>query len=274
MMTRKTSNPWRRLRLLYLLPVAAIIVAASSATASDLKQEAQTVLTLQEIKAIPEDITENPDVKPEFPGGEAAFMKYISNNVKYPDTALKSGKKGVVGVSFVVNKNGDVTNVEITQSVSPELDAEAVRVIKASPKWKPGMVNGVPVDVKMKVPFRFYLQQGKVMTKAHKSVTVSGPTTPKVVSVSGPPATRVVSVSTEARKQSLEGIPQTTIGKPDSETGNPKYAIVVNGKVISDEEAAKINKEDIAHITVIKGDQSAKYGEKAKEGAVIIDFKK
>ncbi len=125
------------------------------------------------------------------------------------------------------------------------------------------MVNGVPVDVKMKVPFRFYLQQGKVMTKAPKSVTVSGPSSP-----------RVVSVSTEARKQSLEGVPQTVIGKTDSETGNPKHAIVVNGKVISGEEAAKINKEDIAHITVIKGDQSAKYGEKAKEGAVIIDLKK
>ncbi len=291
MMTRKTSNPWRRLRLLYLLPVAAIIVAVSSRA----EAQEQTALQILENNSVQknadpfnaffknaskaEDVTvagtqaapgdddkhaiENPDVKPKFPGGEAAFMKYISNNARYPDTALKSGKKGIVGVSFVVKKNGDVTNVEVTQSVSPELDAEAVRVIKASPKWKPGMVNGVPVDVKMKVPFRFQFHSGKVMTKAPKSVSVSGPTTP-----------RVVSVSTKACKQSLEGVPQTVIGKPDSEGKNPKFAIVVNDKVLSAEETAKITEEDIAHIVVMHGDQSAKYGEKAKEGVAILKLKK
>ncbi len=95
---------------------------------------------------------------PEFPGGEAALTKYLATEVKYPVIAQENGIQGRVYIKFVVNTNGQVANVEIARGVDPSLDKEALRVVKAMPKWKPGKQRGKTVRVSYTVPINFVLQ--------------------------------------------------------------------------------------------------------------------
>jgi len=95
---------------------------------------------------------------PEFPGGEMALRQYIATAVKYPDEAVKNGTQGKVYVTFVVSKDGSVADVKIARGVSPSLDAEALRVVNALPKWIPGKQKGEVVNVSYTVPINFKLQ--------------------------------------------------------------------------------------------------------------------
>ena len=96
---------------------------------------------------------------PEFPGGQQALFKYLSENVKYPVIAQENGIQGRVICQFVVNKDGSIVDVEVVRSGGDaSLDKEAVRVIKTMPKWKPGKQRGKPVRVKYTVPVNFKLQ--------------------------------------------------------------------------------------------------------------------
>lgn len=96
---------------------------------------------------------------PEFPGGQQALFKYLSENVKYPVIAQENGIQGRVICQFVVNKDGAIVDVEVARtSGDASLDKEAVRVIKSMPKWKPGQQRGKPVRVKYTVPVNFRLQ--------------------------------------------------------------------------------------------------------------------
>jgi protein TonB len=95
---------------------------------------------------------------PEFPGGELALRQWISNNVKYPVIAAENGVQGKVYVTFVVDRDGSVTNARIARGVDPSLDQEALRVVNNLPKWKPGKQRGKPVRVSYTVPINFQLQ--------------------------------------------------------------------------------------------------------------------
>ena len=96
---------------------------------------------------------------PEFPGGQQALFKYLSENIKYPVIAQENGIQGRVICQFVVNKDGSIVDVEVVRSGGdPSLDKEAIRVIKSMPKWKPGKQRGKPVRVKYTVPVNFKLQ--------------------------------------------------------------------------------------------------------------------
>lgn len=95
---------------------------------------------------------------PSFPGGDAALMSYISKNIKYPSIATENGIQGRVICTFVINRDGKVTNAEVIRSVDPSLDKEALRVINNMPAWKPGKQRGKPVRVKYTLPIVFRLQ--------------------------------------------------------------------------------------------------------------------
>lgn len=96
---------------------------------------------------------------PEFPGGQQALFKYLSENVKYPMIAQENGIQGRVICQFVVNRDGSIVDVEVVRSGGDaSLDKEAIRVIKSMPKWKPGQQRGKPVRVKYTVPVNFKLQ--------------------------------------------------------------------------------------------------------------------
>ena len=121
-----------------------------------------------EIKYVPvEVVEEEPDEQeifdivenmPEFPGGQAALMKYLSNNIKYPTIAQENGTQGRVIVQFVVNRDGSIVDARVARSVDPYLDREALRVINSMPKWKPGMQRNKPVRVLYTCPVMFRLQ--------------------------------------------------------------------------------------------------------------------
>ena len=98
---------------------------------------------------------------PEFPGGMAELMKFISKNIKYPEQAMRDSIQGRVIVQFTIKKTGEVSNPTIMRSVSPELDAEAIRVVNAMPTWKPGTQRGQAVNVKFTLPIQFRLASGK-----------------------------------------------------------------------------------------------------------------
>mgnify|MGYP002769676434 FL=1 len=95
---------------------------------------------------------------PSFPGGQGALMSYLASNIKYPVVAQENGVQGRVIVSFVVERDGSISDVKVARSVDPSLDREAQRVVKSMPRWKPGKQNGSAVRVKYTVPVVFRLQ--------------------------------------------------------------------------------------------------------------------
>ena len=94
---------------------------------------------------------------PSFPGGNAALMNYLSQNIKYPVIAEENGIQGRVIVQFVVGKDGHISDVRVAKSVDPSLDKEAVRVVKGMPRWIPGKQNGQAVTVRYTLPVTFRL---------------------------------------------------------------------------------------------------------------------
>ena len=94
---------------------------------------------------------------PEYPGGPSALIEYLSQNVKYPEDAKQQKIEGRVLATFVVETDGSVSNVEVVKPAFPSLDAEAVRLLSAMPKWTPGKQNGKVVRVKFTVPISFNL---------------------------------------------------------------------------------------------------------------------
>lgn len=102
-------------------------------------------------------IYEQVEEMPSFPGGSNALLSFIAANLKYPVVSQENGIQGRVIVKFVVDKDGRITDVEITRSVDPTLDKEAMRIVKAMPKWKPGKLKGNCVRVKYTIPIVFGL---------------------------------------------------------------------------------------------------------------------
>ena len=99
------------------------------------------------------------DEPPSFPGGDAAQIAFLSNNLRYPAVAMEQGIQGRVVTQFVVDKDGSITDVKVVRSLDPMLDKEAVRLVKSMPKWTPGKLNGSPVRVKYILPLSFRLEE-------------------------------------------------------------------------------------------------------------------
>jgi periplasmic protein TonB len=122
------------------------LLAQNDLTKSDsTSQQQNTVLTTVE-------------VMPSFKGGEDKMYKWLGNNIKYPQVAKETGISGTVVISFIVEKDGTITNAEIIKAIGGGCDEEALRVIEAMPKWIPGKMKGVPVRVLFTLPIRFTLQ--------------------------------------------------------------------------------------------------------------------
>ncbi|MDE6484053.1 MAG: energy transducer TonB [Duncaniella sp.] len=120
-----------------------------------------TEVIVEEKKPEPVDdnkVFEVVEQKPQFPGGDAALLKYISDNIRYPAAAQENGIQGRVVVRFVVTKSGKVGDVQVMRSKDPDLDREAVRVVKTLPAFVPGKMNGHSVNVWYTLPVTFKLQ--------------------------------------------------------------------------------------------------------------------
>ena len=106
--------------------------------------------------------------EPEFPGGENAMYQFLSSNLVYPKAARENGIQGKVFIEFIVEKNGQIDSIRVIRSVSPELDAEAVRVISMMPKWKPGKQKGENVRARFRLPINFQLESQESDVKKKK----------------------------------------------------------------------------------------------------------
>lgn len=114
-------------------------------------EEEEEEFVEEEIFTIVEDM-------PTFPGGEKAMFEYLGKNTKYPTLAKESGIQGVVYVTFVIEKDGSVSDVKVLRGIGGGCDEEAVRVVKSMPSWAPGKQRGKPVKVQYNLPYRFVLQ--------------------------------------------------------------------------------------------------------------------
>jgi TonB family protein len=110
-----------------------------------------------------EPISTSVEIEPKFQGGIARFYAYIQQNIIYPINAVKQRMEGKVFVGFVVEKDGSLTNIKILRGVSPEIDAEAGRVISDSPNWLPGLQNGLVVRVQYVIPITFKLPPPEIL---------------------------------------------------------------------------------------------------------------
>nr|WP_303776708.1 M56 family metallopeptidase [Bacteroides intestinalis] len=273
MMLKEKSNPWAKLKYLYILPVAAIAVTAfarpeisetaeeiSAVKVNDLTAivEAKAVKSTEEVvqvatalkdtakpvevKYIPVEVTEKlqgtpvfevVEQMPEYPGGIAASVEYIQKNMRYPEAAEKNGTQGRVTVQFIIDKEGNVTNPKVLRSVDKDLDAEAIRLVGAMPKWKPGMQKGKAVAVKYTLPVVFKLESGEITSSQLVTERVAG-------TVSG------------------EAVP----------------LFIVDGKEVPSSIMGALRPESIESMTVLK-DKSATelYGEKGKNGVILITLR-
>ena len=184
------------------------------------------------------------DEMPQFPGGPYALFEFISKNIQYPKEAEDANLQGRVIVSFVVEKDGSVSNAKVVRPIDPLLDAEALRVVNSMPKWIPGKQNGEAFRVKYTIPVTFRVEGG-----------IKGADDPLV----------------QKTTAYLAGYYAAKNGLPPT----PKTLILVDGKEVSYDELEKIKGESIDHMDVLK-DKSAieKYGEKAKGGVILITTKK
>ena len=144
-------------RLFLTLTLVATVMA--SAWAQENADEIRRGEDWETIAGSGADLVDQPDQMPTFPGGIEGWTKYLYRNLSYPEKELKNKIEGRVLVQFVVMADGKVRDVKVLQSVSPGLDAEAMRVVKKSRGWNPGMKDGKPVNTKFTVPIRFALNE-------------------------------------------------------------------------------------------------------------------
>jgi len=111
----------------------------------------------QVVEENPNQIFTAVEQAPSFPGGDGAFGKYLGKNIRYPAIARENNVQGRVVLTFVVERDGSLTDIKVLRSLGSGTDEEAVRVLKASPKWKPGIQNGRPVRVQYSIPVNFTL---------------------------------------------------------------------------------------------------------------------
>ena len=187
------------------------------------------------------DVFDVVEEMPQYPGGPQALFKFLSENVKYPAEAEKAGIQGRVILTFVVEKDGSISKPTVVKSVDPLLDAEAVRVISAMPNWKPGKQNGKVVRVKYTVPLSFNLDG------------------------------RGEEIDHLCREDGT--IVEIDIEKDDTTIVKPLF--IVDGKVMDGRKVYSINSKTIERYYMQSGQEAVKkYGDKAKDGVILITLKK
>ncbi len=258
MMLKEKSSPWARVKYLYVLPLAALAVSAfarpevsavadelSSAKVNDLvasmkTNQAETASVAVKDTLMPDEpVFEVVEQMPEFPdGGMAGLMEYFKKNLRYPEEAKKAGMQGRVVVQFLINKNGAISDASVLRSVDRLLDAEAVRLVRSMPRWKPGMQKGKAVTVKYTVPVLFKLDE----------------------------------VDEKVRQKNLAIIMEET-----SAADYADVLILVDGREVTSEILQALNPERIQSISVLKepSDIIAKYTtDKSKKSVMLVTLKK
>ena len=277
MMCKRKSNPWARLKYVYVLPLAALAVSAfarpevsnelseiSNSKFSDLAEIVQAVVEKNDVQDLNSAnnvqtvalqdtaVFEVVEVPPRFPGGEIELMKFISRNVKYPAEARDKHVQGRVILTFIVEKDGSISNVRVARPVDPSLNAEAIRVVQSMPKWEPAKQRGQAVRVRYTVPIQFRLQ-------GDNSVATDSKTSDKDV--------MVVGYDSKTQEKPIVEMQKRLVVRDDI-----KPLMIIDGKEVTSLD--NIDGNDIASIDVIKNPESLKeFGEKGKDGVILITTK-
>ena len=244
MMLKTPSSGWKRLSWLAILPfLAGTMFLCNPVRAKVVSADlSETVLSETAPAALPDTAKVIPfatvEVKPTFNGGAAnEFSKWVNENLKYPKAAKDAGVQGRVTLQFTVYPDGSVRDSKILRGVNPDLDAEALRVVSASPNWTPGYVKGEPVKVTYTFPVIFKLSGEK--------------TEPKTASIH---------VTGEAGDVFIRGALADSV------------LFVLDGKPVNRKD---VNLETIESIQVLKDEKAVeKYGEKGRNGVVEFTSKK
>ena len=203
---------------------------------------------------------------PQFPGGMAEAMKFLARNMKYPTAAQQAKIEGRVIVQFVVGRDGSVKNVEVLRGVSPELDAEAVRVVSMMPKWIPGKQRGKAVAVKYTMPIMFRLQTPAPEAKKEEAAPF------QQINLKVEPNSdkdNIYLVKNHLKNRN------TGMKLHGAEGKSP--LIIVDDKVMGNgaDILSKVPVEQIQSISVLKNEAAkAEYGDKAKDGVIKVTTKK
>ena len=216
-----------------------ILVAETDETKADTPEPPTAEGTFEPVHG---DIFDVLEEMPQYPGGAEALLEFLNQNVQYPEEAEKAGIQGRVIATFVVEKDGSVSNAKVVKSVDPLLDAEALRIISAMPKWKPGKQNGKVVRVKYTIPLSFHFDGVRESKEDH------------ICEEDG----SIVEMDVEMEK---------------SRVVRPLF--IVDGQIMDGKKVYSINPKTIERFYMQDGQEAVeKYGEKAKEGVVIITLKK
>ena len=204
----------------------------------------------------PRDVFDVVEKMPEFPGGPQELFGFLAKTIKYPAEAEKAGTQGRVIATFVVRKDGSISDAHVVKSVDPLLDAEALRVINAMPAWTPGSQSGKPVNVKYTVPITFRLD-GKTKEA------------PAAVGIFTPTETSQKSSDVVKYEGTVKYNNVRTIRAAETPL------VIVDDKTIDFEKMKDIDPKTIDKMTVLK-DKAATdlYGDKAKHGVIVITTKK
>lgn len=132
--------------------------AARSDSESFTLSEVSVSTSSKDVKTSKPEVLIVVEQMPEYPGGDAAMMKFLAENLKYPDMAKDNGVEGTVYIKFIVNSKGKISNAEVIKGIGSGCDEEALRVVKKMPQWNPGTQEGKPVDVYYTLPIKFKLQ--------------------------------------------------------------------------------------------------------------------
>ncbi|WP_195373293.1 MULTISPECIES: M56 family metallopeptidase [Parabacteroides] len=177
MLNKKRTGRVGKVKYLTLLPLAAGLLLLNNidAMARIMNRQATVPAPAQQTEVVsapettpaevavplpPQDdkVYEVVDVMPEFPGGQNELLKYLARNIKYPEESVKNKEEGRVSLTFIVNKDGSISDVKVVRNATPALDAEAIRIVKSMPNWTPGKEKGKDVRVAYTVPVTFRLQ--------------------------------------------------------------------------------------------------------------------
>ena len=330
MMLKEKSNPWARVKYLYVLPLAALAVSAfarpevsavadelSSAKVNDLVASMKTNQVETASVAVKDTLTPDESVfevveqMPEFPdGGMAGLMEYFKKNLRYPEEAKKAGTQGRVVVQFLINKNGAISDASVLRSVDRLLDAEAVRLVRSMPKWKPGMQKGKAVTVKYTVPVLFKLEDvvSEASDKKNDVIIVKGThtdyadmlividgqeVTPEILRALNPDRIQSVSILKEpvdvakyTTDKSKKAVMQVTLKKEDPKplagavstirvSDNAlKAQVVVDDKLVDEATFKSLSPDQFESVTVLKPEEAvAIYGEAGKNGVIVVRTK-
>ncbi|MDR0537480.1 MAG: TonB family protein [Tannerellaceae bacterium] len=179
MINKKRSRSIARTKYLILIPSVVFLAVLNNSSASSLSLPADEFVSKAVVVAepvLPQDkkktVYSVVDEMPEFPGGDMAMMKFLQNTIRYPSKAVEQKKEGRVLVQFVVNEDGSLSDQQILNSLSPELDEEALRVVRLMPQWTPGKLTGKAASVKYTLPVMFRLTKDKTVMTDNKTLVI------------------------------------------------------------------------------------------------------